>query len=351
MNYRALLSVLFLSAYTGCVLACTSAIVSREASANGNMLLWKHRDTSHGNNYVDTVMCPDRRFDYIALFNSSDTAKREAWAGVNRSGFAIFNTVAGNLPENNKDWADREGYVMSQALANCVLVSDFERLLESMPKPMGIRANFGVADAYGNGAYFEADDYHWHRFDLSPDSASVLIRSNFSCSVPDSGGYGYERYYNAAAVLLPLAEASAITPEVMTDSLSREYIYAKVGDVCSNSKAARIADRNFIPRPSSSASVVIELTPDGPVMWTILGYPPASYTLGATIDCVPAELKRDAATGKNNLASEAARLKNKIITNGKINVKTAKEISRHMKCRSLDNYKAFRKKVQSTNRK
>jgi len=141
--------------------ACTSAIVAASATADGRPILWKHRDTSASNNFLYRVEQPGK-IGFVGLFNGADELNLdEAWMGMNDAGFAIMNTVAYNLPANEPDWIDREGVVMSMALASCRTVDDFERLLKQLPRPMGVRTNFGVIDAEGNGAYFETDDYNY----------------------------------------------------------------------------------------------------------------------------------------------------------------------------------------------
>lgn len=326
------------------IYACTSAIVSSNASRNGNPLLWKHRDTSISDNYVDTVKSNDSRFDYIALFNANDSLKQEAWAGVNRAGFAIINTVAGNMPQNRPYYKDREGYIMSAALRTCITVEDFSRLLDTLPRPMGVRTNFGVIDASGRGGYFEADDYNYRYYSITEDTAGVLIRSNYAFSGQKSGGYGYDRYDNARSVLMPLAASSGITPELLTDFLSCNYYTASShANYSYSSNATVIKDGGFIPRPTSAASVVIELSKNGPIMWTILGYPPAGYTIPVTLDSVPAELKRNPATGKSDACNDALARKAEIIDKGKIRLKRAREISNDMRQKSFRNYDSFRK--------
>lgn len=341
MNLRATLILITLTA-AGSVFGCTSAIVGRGASKSGHILLWKHRDTSHSNNYVDTVRGSDPRYDYVALFNSSDSLKKEAWAGANRAGFAIFNTVAGNLPANSKECIDREGIVMTLALSKCVTVDDFECLLDTLPRPLGVRTNFGVADAKGNAAYFETDDVKYRKYTLDSEEDGLMVRSNFSFSGSKKGGYGYERFNTASALLQPLARSAAITPETFTEQLSRCYLHPTKGDMLTASKAF-IKDNNYIPRPSSASSIVIELTPGGPVMWTMLGYPPASYAIPATVDSVAPELKRDPATGLNRIAEESNRKKREILSQGKINVSVARQIAEHMGAVSRENYRLFRK--------
>ncbi len=306
-------------------------------------MIWKHRDTSFEGNYVDSVHGATAEYDYIALFNSSDTLKREAWAGVNRSGFAIINTVAGNIAENSDDWKDREGFVMSKALSICRTVDDFGNLLDSLPKPLGVRTNFGVLDKKGNGSYFETDDYGYVRYDLSTSDSGILIRSNFACSTNRKGGYGYERYENANAVIARHL-ADKIEPELFTEFLSRQYYSSNNGLTSRRTGKTRVKDGEFIPRPSSASSVVIELTSNGPVMWTMLGYPPAAITVAVTIDDIPATVKLNHAK-KNSEASEIANSLKPEMTDGKyILLPEAIEISDMKREMSLDNYRQFRAK-------
>ena len=322
--------------------ACTSAIISGRLSRSVMPMIWKHRDTSHRWNYVDSVKGSNCDFDYIAVFNSSDSLKREAWAGVNRCGFAIINTVAGNLPENKEQWKDREGIIMTLALSGCRTVDDFERLLDSLPKPLGVRTNFGVIDRSGEGAYFETDDYGYVKFETRDNPSGFLVRSNFSFSGNKEGGYGFERYETASRVIRRhLSEK--ICPELFTEYLSRKY-HDLSSDTCIfTEETTEISDRNFIPRPSSSSSVVIELTPDGPVMWTMLGYPPLAETTPVTIDNIPADVKRNPVTGMSVASEKANLLKAKIIHDGLIRFPEAKYLIEEKEQVSRGNYKLFRK--------
>ena len=48
---------------------------------------------------------------------------------------------------------------MKQALQTCKTIEDFENLLNDLPKPTKLAANYGVIDAYGGAAYFELGNY------------------------------------------------------------------------------------------------------------------------------------------------------------------------------------------------
>ena len=214
MNTKRLLLILAAMLSIQQAVCCTSIIASGKATANGRPLLWKHRDTGASDNFLYRVEKPGK-IGYVGLFNGGDSLDlREAWMGMNDAGFAIMNTVAYNLAPNSPEWLDREGVVMAMALEECRCVDDFEALLMSLPKPMGVRTNFGCIDAYGNGAYFETDDYKWKRYDVSDVPSGVLIRTNYSMSGTPDGGMGYIRYANVEHILAtPISDGSLTRSE------------------------------------------------------------------------------------------------------------------------------------------
>lgn len=84
---RFLVSALTALAAWASASGCTSALVGATATADGRMLLWKHRDTGHQENFVDCVAATDSTLAYVALFNAGDSLRREAWIGFNEAGF------------------------------------------------------------------------------------------------------------------------------------------------------------------------------------------------------------------------------------------------------------------------
>lgn len=278
--------------------ACTSMIVGAEASASGRPLLWKNRDTGHRHNFVERVVTSTPgRLRYVALFNAGDSLLREAWMGMNEAGFAIMNTASYNLSPDTARLKDREGLVMARALQVCRTVDDFASLLDTLPKPLGVQANFGVIDADGNGAYFETDDYRYKPYYLSDAPGHVLVRTNFSESGTCGEGLGRMRYDNVTHILADRLANGGFTPEDFTEVASRSFwnrLYG--GDVEADVKRRTVADKDFIPRYITSASVVIEgvapgQDPSEAVMWTLLGYPPTGHVEPVTIDCVPSDLR------------------------------------------------------------
>lgn len=327
-------------------LACTSAIISGALTRDGRPILWKNRDTSHLVNYVAITEATDSTHAYVALYNSQDTIAAEAWIGYNDAGFAIMNTASYNLNHPADNWKDREGFLMTKALAYCTTVDDFQILLKSLPKPLGVEANFGVIDAYGNGGFFETDDLNFTFYPLDNQNR-IIIRTNFSVSGGD-GGLGYVRYDNACHLLAPHIDNSDISPELLTDSLSRSFYYSP--DSSDKSTEEIVLDKDFIPRHSTSASIAIEgvNSPDETnqmVMWTLMGYPPCGITQPVTLDSLPDNLIADDLGGckasRDNLL-----LKEKVFyKKGRqwfIKMPELQHISNKNKTKSLNNYQRFR---------
>lgn len=290
--------LLLLIILTGAVaeaLGCTSAIIGPKASASGRPLLWKHRDTSAIDNKIEYIPAKDGAYGYVALFNADDRDLEQAWMGMNDAGFAIMNTASYNI-KNDKvpnSEMDREGYVMTIALRSCRTIGDFEKLLEQLPRPMGVEANFGVIDATGNGAFFETNNDSFVRFDLSDAEDNVLVRTNYSHAGRKGQGLGYVREDDAKCLLRPYVESRSVTPEVLTEKLSRSFYNDLKGRDYATAGERYVVDQDFIPRYKSTATIVIEgmlpvedastVTPrtvaEEYIMWTGMGYPPCSEIL------------------------------------------------------------------------
>lgn len=287
-------AILFITGAACSAEACTSAIVSARASLSGRPLLWKHRDTGASGNFIDHIEATDSTLAYTALFNDGDSLRREAWTGMNEMGFAIMNTASYNLAPDTANLKDCEGFVMRLALERCVTVDDFASMLTTLPKPMGVQANFGVIDAQGGAAYFETDDNSFIQFDVNDSPDGYLIRTNFSFSGVQGQGFGYIRY-NTARQLID--QATVISPQLFTETLSRSFLHSLTGHNYLSGNETYVADCDFIPRDISTASLVIEgvnSPNDAPAlmtMWTILGYPPCSPTDKVTFNYIPIDFQ------------------------------------------------------------
>lgn len=291
--------------------ACTSAIVSAQLTKNGRVLMWKNRDTNDQNNRIKRIPAHDGKFGFVALFDSRDRNDTAAWTGFNDKGFAIMNTAVYNLKNDSVVDMDKEGVVMKKALEVCATVNDFERLLKTLPKPLGVEANFGVIDAKGNGAYFETGNYSYTKYDLKDATDGILMRTNYAHSGRKDDGSGYIREQNEFDLLQTHIEKADFTPAVFTEELSRTFYNSQLGVDYTHSGKEWIVDQDFIPRRISTATVVIEgvMSSESPaltMMWTGLGYVPCSeiYPVWNDENGVPDCL---IGVGDNNVPSAVAR--------------------------------------------
>ena len=278
--------------------ACTSAIITGKLTKDGKPLLWKHRDTGELNNRIEYFKGP--KYTFLALVNSPDSGGI-AWTGTNNVGFSIMNTASYNLRDANDGVddkeMDREGELMFKALGECRTIEDFEKFLKKYKKPFGVEGNFGVIDAEGGAAYFEVNNTRWEKIDVNDPKIApqgYLVYTNHSYTGRLNEGMGYIRYTAADTRIKNLiAQGGDITPRWIFNNLSRCF-YHPVLDM--DLKEAELGsgwfiDQDFIPRRITSASVVIKGVKKGEdplntVMWTILGYPPASIAVPLFVKAV-----------------------------------------------------------------
>ncbi|MCM1449832.1 MAG: C45 family peptidase [Clostridiales bacterium] len=237
--------------------ACTSAIVGAKRSASGATLLWKHRDTGARGNYIAHHAATDSTLEYIALHNTDDPHGLEAWIGMNREGFAVMNTASYNLVPDTASVKDREGVLMTMALEHCNTVDQFAAMLDSLPRPLGVQANFAAIDSHGGKAYFETWDNGYVRYDVGDEEA--VVRTNYSHSGRCGAKLGLAREKTARRVI---DGTRLISHSLLIDTLSRQYIDPVTGIRLTPRQQSLIRDKgNYIPRPISTASIVIEAIP------------------------------------------------------------------------------------------
>ncbi|MCH4148011.1 MAG: carcinine hydrolase/isopenicillin-N N-acyltransferase family protein [Prevotella sp.] len=285
-------AILFLTILLCCPMgsrACTSAVISGKATADGRPLLWKNRDTDHLQNSVKYFA--GGRYAFIGIVNSRAKHPKEVWAGQNSAGFAIMNTQSYNLekPVDEDDPGPANGRILFKALANCATVADFCHFLDTIAKPSGIEANIGVIDAKGGAAMFEIGYHHYTMFDANDTSVApqgYIVRTNFSFTGDKDQGAGYVRYRTADSFLSE-ADAASLTPQGIFTVLARSFVNLQLGvDLkdgrhCQPESSGWFVDQDFIPRHSTASDVVIQgvkpgESPELTTMWTILGYPPVS---------------------------------------------------------------------------
>lgn len=283
-----------ISLFAADIYACTSAIITGKATPDGRPLLWKHRDTGELNNKVKYFK--GAKYSFYALINSPDAMKEEAWTGTNEVGFSIMNTASYNLKDDNvpSDQMDKEGEVMYKALATCRTLADFEKLLDKYKRPIGVEANFGVIDAEGGAAYYEVNNDSWTKVDVNDPKIApqgYLVYTNHSNTGRLNDGMGYVRYTAADKIMKEqIGRNGDITAKWIMQNLSRTFYHSILGIDLNKDKElvekcnGWFMDQDFIPRKSSSCSIVVEgvkkgENPANTVMWTILGYPPIGITV------------------------------------------------------------------------
>ncbi len=309
--------------------ACTSAVVSGKATPDGRPLLWKHRDTDFLKNHVEYVR--GEKYDFIAVVNSADFyQKREAWIGTNSVGFALMNTQSYNLVDMKDDEEERgaaNGRAIYRALEVCATVDDFRHFLDTIAKPSQIEANFGVIDAQGGAVMIEVDYYSYKVYDANDPAvapAGYVARTNFSVSGTHGIGAGVVRYQEAERVLGPMAGSREVTPQRIFNDVARSFhncvlaIDLKQPPFTGPDASGWFVDQDFIPRSSTSCSVVVQGVKPGEcaeltTMWTVLGYPPTGVAVPLWVDeALPEMVKMDASLGTSPLSYWSLRLEERI---------------------------------------
>lgn len=286
---------------------CTTAIISGKATPDGRPILWKHRDADDYNNKM--IFVKGGKYNYIGLINSDDSLC-QVWGGTNSAGFSIMNSASYNLkPKDDlSKIQDQEGMLMKYALATCATLDDFKRLLDSLPKPLGVEANFGVIDAQGGAAYFETNNFTYKLFDandpkVAPDG--YLIRTNFSVSGRENEGAGYNRFNTACAIISEAYKSKQITPQFFlsnaTLSLRHELTKTDLAQVFKKKEEFQnrlYPFQDYIVRYSSSSTIVVQGVKPGEspslvTTWVKIGFQPASVSIPLWVDAgetIPAVL-------------------------------------------------------------
>ena len=212
---KKILFTLFLALVAVPALACTSVIISGKVRADGRPVMMKHRDTSHKTN--DIRWFQGEKYAFIGLVNTDVPLDKEIWAGTNSAGFSIMNTAT----------------------------------IDTLSKPMGVEANFGVIDAQGGAVYYEMDNWKIRaKYDVNEEPTGYRVVTNFTWQGREADRKGVDRYEKACSLLaetcIPISE------------WDHDFLINKI----SRSGAP-------ILRTITTASVVFE----GGIMWASLGQP------------------------------------------------------------------------------
>ena len=308
---------------------CTTAIVSGKATDDGRPLLLKNRDADALQNKL--VYFFDGKYKFIGLVNSEDKENKDVWCGFNAAGFGIMNSASYNLKMNDTTTiADLEGRIMKLALETCATLEDFEKLLNDLPKPLGVEANFGVIDANGGAAYYETDNFKFIKYDVNDPSVApngYLIRTNYSVAGEDNKGYGYIRYATASLLFENQTKNGKLSFEFLINDVPRCLVHSFTKTDLTKSlpaiesEANYIFFRDYIPRHSSSAAIVVQGVKENEsasltTMWTILGFPLTSVIIPVWLledGMMPKVLHADK-TGNAPLCNVALELKDKVFS-------------------------------------
>jgi hypothetical protein len=319
-----LLFILFTSSN---LIPCTTAIVSGKATIDGRPLLLKNRDADQLQNRL--VYFDEGKLRFIGLVNSEDKTNSEVWCGFNQSGFGIMNSASYNLKgTDTTQLSDLEGRIMRMALAECTSLADFERMLDNMPKPLGVEANFGVIDAFGGAAYYETGNFTYKKFDANdPEIApnGYLIRTNYSVSGTDNKGFGYIRYATASDLFQNKYEKDKISfeflvsdvPRCLVHSYTKEDLAKDIPETANDT--SYVFFRDYIPRYYSTAAVVVQGIKDNEdpsltTMWSVIGFPLTSIIVPVWLlndGTLPSVLVADK-NGNAPLCNLALQLKDRI---------------------------------------
>lgn len=280
--------------------ACTIGAFGSRATAEGRVILWKNRDVTNPDQAMGWFQ--GARFRFIANVYAGESL--DVWAGINEVGFAIMNSNSYNL-NGYGDGAD-DGNIMRLALGNCGTVEDFARLLDSL-NIIGRRtpANYGVFDATGRAAIFEASNTYYHRFDADQDTLGFLLRANFSISGNPSRLVGKNRYERGMELCTAQGLKDGITVNFIIQVLSRDLgqvgfnpyplpFYGKIpplpfGYLPIDTTIARWTTRSVEimvgPKPGAG--------PGTGMMWVLLGHPLATLPIPLWVSngVIPPELK------------------------------------------------------------
>lgn len=288
--------------------SCTSVIISGRVTENGRPVMLKHRDTGELNNRIERFK--GEKYDFIALVDYAWRTQPmaplppgggEAWTGTNSAGFSIMNTATYDLKNDDvPDSAmDREGIVMYRALEICRNLEDFENLLDTLTRPMGVEANFGVIDAEGGAAYYEVCNDRWGKFDVNAIPAGYRVVTNFTETGRVEDRKGVDRYQVASALFAGLSAEEVA-------KVDHKFIFNRI------SRSGKP-----ILRDITSASIVIEGVKAGAdplqtVMWTLLGWPETAVYVPLMVmdsDFLPFYVKGEEAEGHSLMCDNALRMK------------------------------------------
>lgn len=264
--------------------ACTSFMVSGKVTPDGRPLMFKNRDTENQDNLM--VLIKGERYRFLGIVSATDMEAEEVWGGHNEKGFGIMNTAAYNLNGDEEDM-DKEGVIMRRALELCASLKDFEQLLDTLSRPMGSNANFGVIDAEGGCAYYEVGNERYVKYDVNDPSVApygYLCRTNHAMSGERRLDSGIERYLAISDIMLKVRFSDDFGYRRLLTQIPRHLTHGLTGlnlyDFMPQDEhtTTYFPFRDFIPRYTSASVLMVQGVKKGEdpaltVSWTIMGAP------------------------------------------------------------------------------
>jgi hypothetical protein len=281
-------------------IACTSAVISGRATADGRPILWKHRDSDFERNKLRYFQGP--RFAFLGVVNS-DSLQDEVWMGSNSAGFSIINTAAYNMNVGVQcPREDEEGIFMRQALGACATLGDFEQLLRDTEGKRGVDANFGVIDVSGGAAYYEVGCARWVKYDANDPATApdgYLLRTNYALSGSPERRKGTVRFVTITRLVDEEFKARKLSVEFLLHEADRSLKHAILNrDLASevprdSGETNMVLFRDFIVRSSSTSSLIVQGVRPGEdpaltTLWAVLGFPLTTAAIPAWVAAGPA---------------------------------------------------------------
>lgn len=299
-----ILVIIFAIAHTAD--ACTTAVISGKATPDGRSIIWKVRDTDDLENSMRYFT--DGKYPYLGLVNSSDTEGKNVWAGSNSVGFAIMNSASFNVNEKDSVGIEnQEGAFMKLALQTCASLEEFEHLLNTHPRPLGLAAHFGVIDANGGAAFYEVNNYTWTKFDANEAPEGYVLRTNYSETGTPDVGYGFIRRQTADKLFADASKQNSIDVQTIMQDFTRTFYHPvynmdfRVNYESGNFQTDFISSDDMLSRNGTSSNILIQgvkkgESPDMNTLWVQVGFPETTVSLPMWVrgeDSFPEILKYD----------------------------------------------------------
>ena len=291
--------------------ACSAIIISGKYTADGKPLMMKTRDQGSKNFNTNIKYYTGGKYDYIAMgptpWIPAEQIKSTG-GGMNAAGLCMAGLTSHSFPDDTIKVPGRSLAILEKyALANFKSIAEFDAYLATLSHPLGIHANLGVIDAFGDAAFYEFGNDTWVKYDVNdPVVAPEGYRccTNFSFSGDRPEHKSRNRYDDCIEIMRHVTKNAegkyVVTPAYLVDECGRSFVNVTRPDFAKG--GGMVSDEGLISHYNTSNIIVFQGVPAGSdprfcVMWTALGHPkcspaiPLIASLGNTIpdyiDCPP----------------------------------------------------------------